>query len=213
MLCIKCGGTAQIGRFCRNCYATLHPIVETDKLRGMKLRVCTECGRHMHQGHWGTDINRTVSQLARARATGSPTVTAECTQDKGMLTCILTLSQGPLVQSHTAAIRLEKTKCNTCGLRTEYFEAILQLRHCSADAEHYAISDIRESKMLTMAVPVGRGTRAAVDLYLKSTDYMLSLVRRMRKRYPGTVTISRKLHGRDKMTSKTLYRTTVLFRQ
>ena len=211
MLCIKCGGIAQIERFCRNCYAKLNPLVEAEKLAGMKLRVCTECGRHMYQGHWGEDINKTVSGLVRAKAKDSVSVRAQCSEDKGVLTCSLQVSRGQLVQNIPVTIKLEKAKCNICGLRKEYFEAILQLR-CSNEAQQYAISDIKESRMLTEAVPV-KGSGKKFDFYLKSTDYAMNLVRRMRKRYPGTVKISRKLYGRDKMTSKTLYRTTVLFKE
>lgn len=211
MACIQCGDEAQIGRFCTRCYLRLHPLLDAERLKGMTLRMCPDCGRHMHKGKWMDDVNKTVSELARARAREPVSVRADCREEKGAMQCSLRASKGPAAQSIPLALKLEKSKCRECGLRKEYFEAILQLR-CRKEAEGYAVSDIRQSRMLTEVKPAGKGGKG-LDFYLKSTDYALNLARRLRKRYPGTVTISRKLHGRDRATSRNLYRTTVLFRQ
>ena len=51
-----------------------------------------------------------------------------------------------------------------------------------------------------------------VDLYLSSKKTAVNISRKLKKRYKGEIKLSRKLYSVDRMTSKRLWRVTVLFR-
>jgi len=55
--------------------------------------------------------------------------------------------------------------------------------------------------------------RNGYDLYLDNNHYLAALGKKLREKFPGEVIVSKRLHSRDRMTYKVLYRVTVLFRQ
>ena len=51
-----------------------------------------------------------------------------------------------------------------------------------------------------------------MDLYISSNRFLLALGKKLKKSFKGELKKSRKLHSKDRQTSKTTYRVTVLFR-
>lgn len=92
---------------------------------------------------------------------------------------------------------------------SEYFEAIIQLRPLNKLLYNWVINDIENSNVKISKEEV---TKNGFDIYIDSNQYALSLGKRLRKRYKGKVTLSRQLHSTHKMTSKQLFRVTMLFR-
>ena len=89
-----------------------------------------------------------------------------------------------------------------------YFEGIVQLRNAT-DEVIYFIRDLARSKredMISKEKPVGSG----VDFYVKKKSFLRYAASQVQAKYGGEVIFSDRLRGVDKMTSKLLYRETVL---
>lgn len=91
----------------------------------------------------------------------------------------------------------------------QYFEAKLQLRPFNKEVFNYVIKQIKKNNVL-IAKEVK--LKYGIDLYLTSNRFALALGKKLKKAFKGTLKISRTLYSRDRQTSKTLYRVTVLFR-
>lgn len=91
-----------------------------------------------------------------------------------------------------------------------YFEGVLQLRNTTPDIYQWVIQKVKADGKARIAkekkVPNG------IDLYFSEQHYMQSLGKKMKETFPGQVVTSRRLFTTDKMTSKFLYRVTVLFK-
>ncbi len=93
----------------------------------------------------------------------------------------------------------------------DYYEAILQLRPAKpeiVDFVHDLVdsrNDVKISKIVAM--------KTGCDIYLTNQRFSRgTLVSQLKKKYRGRVTITKALHGQHKMTSKLIYRATILFR-
>jgi len=94
---------------------------------------------------------------------------------------------------------------------SSYFEGILQIRNGSPQLlawVHKRITDDNKAKVAKEKKVVG-----GVDLYLSDQHYLQSLGRKLSQQFNGILKVSRRLHTVNKMTSKLLYRVTVLFQQ
>ncbi|MFH1209562.1 MAG: NMD3-related protein [archaeon] len=93
---------------------------------------------------------------------------------------------------------------------TQYFESILQLRPFNQEVLDYVIKKIKENGTVFISKEIQLKT--GIDLYLSSNRFAIALGKMLRKRFKGTVKLSRSLYSRDKQTTKLLYRVTVCFR-
>lgn len=94
---------------------------------------------------------------------------------------------------------------------SNYFEGILQLRNCTDEVIDWTRDEIvREGKARIAKVKEVPG---GIDLYLSSQRYLQTLGRKLQKRFGGIFRIARKTHTRDSITSRNVYRVTVMFRQ
>lgn len=93
----------------------------------------------------------------------------------------------------------------------EYFEGILQLRNISQEVYDWVYDTIERENKSTIAKE--KLVTNGYDLYLADQHYLQALGKRLKLRFAGEYEVSKKLHSRDRMTGKTLYRVTVLFRQ
>ncbi len=91
----------------------------------------------------------------------------------------------------------------------DYFESIVQLRPLDKDLYNWVIRDIENNKVGISKEVV---TKNGFDIYTDSNQYALKLGKKLKKRFKGKVTLSRALHSTHKMTSKQLFRVTMLFR-
>lgn len=93
----------------------------------------------------------------------------------------------------------------------EYYEAIVQIRPLDRKLLDYIYSLIE--KRNDVWISKEKRLKTGIDLYLSSQRYArTTLVSSVRKRFKVDVKVTKALYGVDKMTSKKIYRATVLFR-
>lgn len=94
--------------------------------------------------------------------------------------------------------------------KDQYFEGILQLR-----PENKEVLDFVKNQLQNSKTKISKEVREkyGIDIYLTSQRFTVTLGRRLKRRFKeGEIKISRSLHTKDKLTSKNVYRVTVLFR-
>ena len=93
----------------------------------------------------------------------------------------------------------------------DYFEGILQIR----DGNEELLSWIKERVKHEgrAAITKIKQTKNGTDLYMTDQHYLQNLGRKVKEKFSGILKVSKRLHTVDKMTSKHLYRVTVLFKQ
>lgn len=94
--------------------------------------------------------------------------------------------------------------------RPEYYEAILQVRPRKHQIEEFIVRriDERNDSQITKVVELKTG----IDFYISNQKYARALGTLLKRKFDGKLTISRKLFGRNRQSSKLVYRATVLFR-
>jgi NMD protein affecting ribosome stability and mRNA decay len=92
----------------------------------------------------------------------------------------------------------------------EYYEGILQLRNPNKEVINFVRNQFRGNSKVWVAKQ--ERLKTGIDLYISSNKFLLSLGKRLKKSFKGEMKVSRKLHSRDRITSKNVYRVTVLFR-
>ncbi len=95
-------------------------------------------------------------------------------------------------------------------MQNDYYEGILQIRPSNKTVIAYVKRHVSKRNDVFIAKEIIHKT--GVDLYLSSRTFLVSLARRLKKSFGGTVKVSRTLHSVDRMTSKKRYRVTVCFR-
>jgi NMD protein affecting ribosome stability and mRNA decay len=93
-----------------------------------------------------------------------------------------------------------------------YYEAKVQVRPLDDGVISYIYDQVEKSKdcSIVKALRIQKGS--GVDIYLTSWRFAVNLSRRLKKVFNGQIIITRSLYGRNRNTSKTVYRVTVLFR-
>jgi NMD protein affecting ribosome stability and mRNA decay len=92
----------------------------------------------------------------------------------------------------------------------DYFEGKLQLRNPTPEVIKYVLKEIRQDKYVWVAKE--EKVRNGIDLWLSSNKFLQNIGAKLKKRFTGVLKNSKKLHTQNKITSKLLYRGTVLFR-
>ena len=92
-----------------------------------------------------------------------------------------------------------------------YFEGILQLRDIEDEVIEYATGECKKRSIFMIAKI--KAYKNGIDLFMQSNKFLKTLGKKLSSKFNGELTISAKLHTRDKQTSKDLYRITTLFRQ
>ena len=95
-------------------------------------------------------------------------------------------------------------------MHSGYFEGILQLRNPNDEVINFITSQInkREGVFITAEKKVSNG----IDFYITSQKYLQTIGKKLKKSFQGELKISSKLHTKNKLTSKNVYRVNVLFR-
>ncbi len=91
-----------------------------------------------------------------------------------------------------------------------YFEATIQLRPYKIEVDSWIEKQInkREDVFISRKVKVKGG----IDIYLSSQRFARALGNKLKKAFKGELKMSRTLFTQNRMTSKRVYRVTVLFR-
>ncbi|MBI4439293.1 hypothetical protein HY640_05140 [Candidatus Woesearchaeota archaeon] len=93
---------------------------------------------------------------------------------------------------------------------SQYYEAVLQLRHPD-DSVVAFVEDALAKAGQGVLVSHRRKAVNGVDYYLSSNRFAVDLGRRLVRRFSGRLKLSRRIFGRDRQTSRDLYRVTVLY--
>jgi len=91
-----------------------------------------------------------------------------------------------------------------------YYQAIIQLRPAEDKLVNYTLDYLENKEHVTISKT--EKLKTGIDLYISSNHAAMALGKKLKQVFPGTLTLSRALHTRDRQTSKDLYRVTVLFR-
>ncbi|MFH1064877.1 MAG: NMD3-related protein [Nanoarchaeota archaeon] len=98
----------------------------------------------------------------------------------------------------------------------EYFEAIIQLRcekgNLSGLDEVLRFLNNRIKERPKVFISKIKKLDTGVDIYLSSQSYARSIGKKLKHAFKGDLKITRTLHTMDRMTSKQIYRGTILFR-
>ena len=99
----------------------------------------------------------------------------------------------------------------TYSRHPEYYEAILQIRPAKDSVLDFIREQIKKKDNVHISKVIDQKT--GVDIYLDNQRYTRTVLGpQLKKRFKGELKISKTLFGRNKMTSKLIYRATVLFR-
>lgn len=95
-------------------------------------------------------------------------------------------------------------------MNDKYFEGTLQLRNCKDEVVDYVERHIIDAK-----VGVAKKTcyKNGFDYKLSSNKFLLKMNSELPKVFSGKCTLTRRIFTRDKLTSKDVYRLTLLFEQ
>jgi NMD protein affecting ribosome stability and mRNA decay len=92
----------------------------------------------------------------------------------------------------------------------QYFEGILQLRNPNEEVLNFIRNQFKNNSKAWIAKE--EGLKTGIDLYISSNKFLLSLGKKLKKSFKGELKTSRKLYTKNRLTSKNVYRVTVLFR-
>lgn len=96
-----------------------------------------------------------------------------------------------------------------------YFESILQLRNPYGDVDdliHYVLEKVRDKSQEAVFISKRMKVTNGFDLYLSSNSFAVEVGRELYRAFGGELKISKKTFSQHKLTSRVLYRITVLFR-
>ncbi|MFH1972406.1 MAG: NMD3-related protein [archaeon] len=94
--------------------------------------------------------------------------------------------------------------------KDQYFEAKIQLRPFNQEVFDYVMDQIDKRK--GVFVSKIEELKTGVDIYMSSQQFARRLGKMLKDKFKGDLKITRTLHTQDKMTSKLVYRGTILFR-
>lgn len=93
---------------------------------------------------------------------------------------------------------------------TRYYEGTLQLRNPNEEVLNFIKNQFKNNPKVWIANQ--EKLKTGIDLYISSNRFLLSLGKKLKKSFKGELKTSRKLHTKSRITSKNIYRVTVLFR-
>ncbi len=93
----------------------------------------------------------------------------------------------------------------------KYFEAIIQLRPYDDTVLTY-IEDEISKRGPEIFISKIEELKTGVDIYISSQRFARSLGDKLKKKFNGELKITRTLHHTDRLSSRLLYRATILFR-
>ena len=92
----------------------------------------------------------------------------------------------------------------------QYFEAKIQLRPYDKEVFDYIMREIDKRK--GVFVSKIDELKTGVDIFMSDQRFARRLGKMLKDKYKGELKITRTLFSQDKLTSKLIYRVTVLFR-
>lgn len=94
-------------------------------------------------------------------------------------------------------------------LHSDYYEGKIQIRPYHQEIMNFIENQARKYNIyISKQVKVKEG----IDIYVSSNKFARIVGKKLKKSYNGELKESKKLFGKDRMSSKNLYRVTVCFR-
>lgn len=91
-----------------------------------------------------------------------------------------------------------------------YYEAIIQIRPYNENVVNFILQEIKNKKNVFIAKDVV--LKEGVNFYITSNSFAKTLGKQLKKRFKGTLKVTRTLFSCNRLTSENMYRLTVLFR-
>ena len=93
---------------------------------------------------------------------------------------------------------------------SNYFEGILQLRNVSQEVLDYSIKVLQSKENASVAKV--KKVINGFDIYMAPQTFLRSLGNKLKSRFGGQLLISKRLHTKNNLTSKEVFRVNALFR-
>lgn len=217
--CVKCGNKINKGIFCPECSVIESPILKDFK--EVKVQICSYCKKFFIKNKW-VKYDNIKDVLV--------TYVKKNVKIKGIAFIVnpiipKTFNQGPGSKNHIEIeIRsgdeeylipatVSFTLCPHCSRSTgNYFEGILQLRNCPDHIISFAINELNSKNERGVYITTKEKVKGGVDLTVTSQRYIQSLGKILQEKFKGELKVNVKLFSVDKMTSREVFRTNVLFR-
>ncbi|HIG97979.1 TPA: hypothetical protein HA231_00960 [Candidatus Woesearchaeota archaeon] len=97
----------------------------------------------------------------------------------------------------------------------KYYESILQLRNPSGDVDdmvHRVVGAVNSQNAADIFISKKKKVTNGVDIYLSSNRFAVEIGRDLFRAFGGEFKVTKKLFSQHRLTSRLLYRVTVLFR-
>ena len=91
-----------------------------------------------------------------------------------------------------------------------YYEGKLQLRNPNQEVVNFISNQFKNNEKVWIAKTEKQ--KNGIDLYISSNKFLMALGKKLKKSFQGELKLSRKLFSKSRLTSKAIYRVTVLFR-
>jgi len=193
--CPKCGKPVKEIGLCDSC--------KKDEIvfKPFKLKICKKCGRIFYKNTWrDISIEKVINEKIIKKNSGWNLNGYEIKKNMNVF-----LLKGDI--EAIVSIPLEKVICPRCRkLSSRYYEAIFQLRTTRDTIKKYVFSFLENS------VSDIRYLKEGIDFYVIDWHIAKKLGALLKKKFGGEVKITRKLFSQDKLSSKRIYRVTVLYR-
>jgi len=92
-----------------------------------------------------------------------------------------------------------------------YYQAILQIRPRDKEVLDFVRKQIKKKKGVSISKEVF--FKYGIDVYITDQKFARNLGQKIKKVFKGELKITKSIHTRDRITSKDVYRGTILFRR
>lgn len=92
----------------------------------------------------------------------------------------------------------------------EYFEGILQVRNPNEEVLDFIAKEVEKKGDVFIAKT--KKINNGIDLYISSQRFLRTIGNKLQERFFGHLEVSRRLHTRNRMTSRDVYRVNLLFK-
>jgi NMD protein affecting ribosome stability and mRNA decay len=231
--CISCGKEGDFRLFCPECYLAEHPVLKG--IKKAEIRYCPSCSKVFIKNKWKPvkDLDEAIYLTLAEKLTLDsdyrlnklevvPNLGEDGLKPHPRIQPEATLILSAHSEENSCEVRdeyivpltLDTTACGKCGLGgTQYFEATLQVRNITPEIAQKIKEIVAREKdagiHINDTVDVKDG---AIDFYLTDVHYIKSLGKLLQKKFGGELSMSPRLQTKDNLTSKELFRLSVLLK-
>lgn len=211
--CARCGKKGKTAEgLCEKCYLDMHPAIDVSK--EVVIKICENCNKAFHRNIWSRyhnleeTIESTVKESIKIRDKFKIMARIKDGEAEARVRIIKT------EEEYLVPIKIKKVTCDKCKKEArQYFEGVLQLRGVDERIINWVFRDIEKRERGGVFAQDVVELKNGLDIKLTSQKYLQALGAKLKKKFKGTVKITRTLFTRNKQTSKPVYRLTLLYKQ